>query len=53
MSSNKRICSRIVCGVVILAMLVVFAIMSTSQGVMSGREAWRRKIGGELLCYVW
>ncbi|MDA0269833.1 MAG: 30S ribosomal protein S8 [Chloroflexi bacterium] len=29
------------------------AIMSTSQGVMSGREAWRRKVGGELLCYVW
>lgn len=29
------------------------AIMSTSNGVMSGREAWRRKIGGEVLCYVW
>ena len=29
------------------------AIMSTSQGVMSGREAWRRKIGGEVLGYVW
>ena len=29
------------------------AIISTSQGVMSGREAWRRKIGGEVLCYVW
>lgn len=29
------------------------AIMSTSEGVMSGREAWRRKIGGEVLCYVW
>jgi len=29
------------------------AVMSTSQGVMSGREAWRRKIGGEVLCYVW
>ncbi|MQA00404.1 MAG: 30S ribosomal protein S8 [Dehalococcoidia bacterium] len=29
------------------------AIMSTSQGVMSGREAWRRKVGGEVLCYVW
>jgi len=29
------------------------AIMSTSQGVMSGREAWRRRIGGEVLCYVW
>ena len=29
------------------------AVMSTSKGVMSGREAWRRKIGGEVLCYVW
>ena len=29
------------------------AVMSTSQGVMSGREAWRRKIGGEVICYVW
>ncbi len=29
------------------------AVMSTSQGVMSGREAWRRKIGGEVLCYIW
>ena len=29
------------------------AIMSTSQGVMSGREAWRRKIGGEVFGYVW
>ena len=29
------------------------SILSTSQGVMSGQEAWRRGIGGELLCYVW
>ena len=29
------------------------AVMSTSKGVMSGREAWRRKVGGEVLCYVW
>ncbi len=29
------------------------AILSTSQGVMTGQEAWRRKLGGELLCYVW
>jgi small subunit ribosomal protein S8 len=29
------------------------AILSTPQGVMTGKEAWRRKIGGELLCYVW
>jgi small subunit ribosomal protein S8 len=29
------------------------AIMSTSQGVMTGRQAWRHGVGGELLCYVW
>lgn len=29
------------------------AIVSTSSGVMSGRQAWREGIGGELLCYVW
>lgn len=29
------------------------AIMSTSRGVMSGQEAWRNKVGGEVLCYVW
>ena len=27
--------------------------ISTSAGVMTGREAWRRGIGGELLFYVW
>ena len=29
------------------------SIVSTSQGVMSGREARRRKLGGELLCAIW
>jgi len=29
------------------------AIMSTPQGVMTGQQAWRQRIGGELLCYVW
>ncbi len=29
------------------------AILSTSQGVMTGYQAWRQGIGGELLCYVW
>ena len=29
------------------------AIVSTSQGVMSGHEARHKKIGGELLAYVW
>ncbi len=29
------------------------AIVSTPKGVMTGQQAWRQKIGGELLCYVW
>ena len=28
------------------------AIVSTSKGVMTGQQAWSRRIGGELLCYV-
>ena len=28
-------------------------ILSTSKGVMTGKEAWRQHIGGELLCYIW
>ncbi len=28
-------------------------ILSTSQGLMTGKEAWRKNLGGELLCYVW
>ncbi|MFC1939388.1 30S ribosomal protein S8 [Chloroflexota bacterium] len=28
------------------------AIVSTSKGVMTGQQAWRSGIGGELLCYV-
>jgi small subunit ribosomal protein S8 len=29
------------------------AILSTSQGVMTNKEAKERKIGGEVLCYVY
>jgi len=29
------------------------AIISTSQGIMSDREAFRKRMGGEVLCYVW
>lgn len=29
------------------------SVLSTSQGILTGREAWRRGIGGELLCYIW
>lgn len=29
------------------------AILSTSKGVMTGKEAWQRGLGGEVLCYLW
>ena len=29
------------------------AILTTSQGVMTDKEARRKGIGGEVLCYVW
>ena len=29
------------------------AVLSTSQGLMSDREARKRRMGGEVLCYVW
>jgi small subunit ribosomal protein S8 len=29
------------------------AIVSTSKGIMTGQQAWRRNLGGELLCYIW
>ena len=29
------------------------AILSTSKGIMVGQDAWRRRLGGELLCYIW
>lgn len=29
------------------------AILSTPKGVMTGEQAWRQKVGGELLCLVW
>jgi small subunit ribosomal protein S8 len=29
------------------------AVLSTSNGLMTDREARKRKVGGEVLCYVW
>jgi small subunit ribosomal protein S8 len=29
------------------------ALLSTSKGIMTGQQAYRQGIGGELLCYVW
>ncbi len=28
-------------------------IVSTNKGIMTGREAQSKKLGGEMLCYVW
>lgn len=29
------------------------AIISTPKGVMTGQQAWRQNLGGELICYIW
>ncbi|MFC1994057.1 30S ribosomal protein S8 [Chloroflexota bacterium] len=29
------------------------AILSTPLGVLTGHQAWKNKVGGEVLCYVW
>jgi small subunit ribosomal protein S8 len=29
------------------------AVLSTPEGVMTGQDARRRNVGGEVLCYVW
>ncbi len=29
------------------------AILSTPKGIMTGQEAWRQHLGGEILCYIW
>jgi small subunit ribosomal protein S8 len=29
------------------------AILSTPKGIMTGQEARRQSVGGELLCYIW
>lgn len=30
-----------------------FAILSTSKGIMTGEDAYRAGIGGEVVCYIW
>jgi len=29
------------------------AVLSTSKGIMTGQQAWKRGLGGEVLCYIW
>jgi small subunit ribosomal protein S8 len=44
--SNRRELPRVLGGIGV-------AIVSTSSGVMTDRDARRQGIGGEVLCYVW
>lgn len=44
--SNRKELPRVLGGIGI-------AIISTSSGVMTDREARRQGLGGEVLCYVW
>lgn len=44
--SNRKDLPRVLGGIGI-------AIISTSKGIMTDREARKLKIGGEILCYVW
>jgi small subunit ribosomal protein S8 len=44
--SNRKELPRVLGGIGI-------AIISTSSGIMTDREARRQNVGGEILCYVW
>ncbi|MEA5532725.1 30S ribosomal protein S8 [Crocosphaera sp. XPORK-15E] len=44
--SNRKDLPRVLGGIGI-------AIISTSKGIMTDREARRQNVGGEVLCYVW
>jgi small subunit ribosomal protein S8 len=44
--SNRKDLPRVLGGIGV-------AIISTSQGIMSDRDARQKGVGGEVLCYVW
>jgi small subunit ribosomal protein S8 len=44
--SNRRELPRVLGGIGI-------AIISTSKGIMTDREARKQGVGGEVLCYIW
>jgi small subunit ribosomal protein S8 len=44
--SNRKDLPRVLGGIGI-------AIISTSKGIMTDREARRQGVGGEVLCYIW
>ena len=40
----------IICGII---MVLGIAVVSTSKGVMTDKEARVQKVGGEVLCYIY
>lgn len=44
--ANRRDLPRVLGGIGV-------AILSTSKGIMTDREARRQGVGGEVLCYIW
>ena len=32
---------------------LAMSIVSTSKGIMTGKQAWKQNVGGALLCYIW
>ena len=44
--SNSKDLPRLLGGIFI-------AIVSTSKGIMTEREALKQNVGGEVLCYIW
>ena len=32
---------------------LAISVISTSKGVMTGKEAFKNNIGGEIICYIW
>ena len=32
---------------------LAISVISTSKGVMTGKEAWKNGLGGEIICYIW
>jgi hypothetical protein len=41
------------CSTKVLGGMGIIIILSTSQEIMTGREAQEKQIGGDILCYVW
>ena len=47
---NKNI---LLFSVTMLILLLGISIVSTSKGIMTGKEAKKENLGGEVLAYIW